>query len=133
MQINKISFGKLFPTGEVAQIVSGETNASVEFLEGVTGIPKNILLSQYSSDILTAGSSYCAKKITESHPEFEKLKNIGTKIRNIFQFFNNESDKKEIDKLRKLSEERTAETKAVCGRLGDVVDIEQIDIPFFYK
>ena len=133
MQINRISFGKLFPTREVAKIVSGEQCASVEFLEGVTGIPKSTLLSQYSSDIITAGSSYCANKIAESHPEFQKLKNIGASIRDMFHSFNNESSKKDIECLRKLSEERDEERKAVCNRLGEIIDIEPIKIPFFYK
>ncbi len=133
MQISKISFGKIFSTNEVAKIVSGEKESSVEFLSEISGIKKHELLSRYNSDVLTASSIYCARKISETHPEFQTLKEIGAKIKELFQSLYNGNKDTDINALKKLSTERITERKKVCDKIGNTIDIEPFNIPFLYK
>ena len=71
MRINRVSFGQIFKTREVAEIVSGKQIASNQFLSDITGLSIDSLLSNNHTDMFVASSSYCGKKIGDINPEFK--------------------------------------------------------------
>lgn len=129
MTIQNVSFGHSFRTREVANIVAGKQNASGAFLSKITGIPEGILLTNNDSDMFVAGSSYCAGKIAETHPEFEQLRDtsklIAATVKNVDIL-----GRINMKELEPLIDKREVQVKEVCKKLGDIVDIPSFEIPF---
>lgn len=129
MAIKPVSFGVQFKTREVANIVAGKEMASGKFLSDISGIPVYELLTRNSSDMYSASSDYCAKKIPQIHPVFQTLKDISDVLREEFYKIRfNDGKKPEL--IDSLFDARDKEIEAICSELGETIDIEPFKIPF---
>ena len=129
MRINSISFGQIFKTREVAEIVAGKEIATNRFLSDVTGISENDLLSCNHSDMFIAGSNFCGKKISELNPEFKTLNELASAIRYSFASCGIFGEK-DTTAIQDLFEKRDKEIETVCTKLGETVDIPNFSVPF---
>lgn len=130
MNVKSISFAGTYNTREIAELVSGKTNANIELLSSMSGVPKDKLYTKYSSDILNVGSKYCAKTIPETRPEFKPLAQISATIKKAFSKLLYQHE--DVDIIHGLIDERDNMIDKFCKEHGETVEIPDIDVPVFH-
>ena len=129
---SNITFGAMFNTREIANILSGKEAGSREFLSKMTEIPIEKLIAYNNSDTFSIGTNICKHEIIKQYPDLKPLTDISTVISDrISKFF--AGNKKQYNKIIELFNLRDKTISDICTKYGDSIDIKPINIPSLKK